>query len=75
MKKKNWILPVLVALVIVAASLSPVFSSNTPAVETKEDNSTCCQKMKECKGKKEGSGGVQLDNLSHQFMNILTVGY
>lgn len=75
MKKKNWILPSLIAFAVMAASIAPGLSSKTSSAGPKEDNSTCCQKMKECKGKKEGSDGILLDNLSHQFMNIMPVGY
>lgn len=76
MKKKNWILPGLIAFLLVAGTVTVGFSSKTSSGQKQEnkDNSTCCQKVKECKSKSEGSGEMLLDNLSRQFMTIFATG-
>ena len=77
MKKKNWIITGLIAFLLVAGSVTVGFSSKTSSGQQQKDkdNSTCCQKMKECKSKGEGSGEMILDNLSNQFMTILAAGH
>jgi hypothetical protein len=77
MKKKNWIFPGLIAILLAAGSVTVGFSSKTSPVEKQEkkDNPTCCQKMKECKSKGEGSGEMMFDNLSNQFISIFAAGY
>ncbi|NOT50301.1 MAG: hypothetical protein HOP10_03380 [Chitinophagaceae bacterium] len=78
MKKKKWILPGLVAFLVVAGSVTVGFSSKSSSVQKQENknNSTCCQKMKECENKDGGgSGEMMLDNLSRQFMTIFPAGY
>jgi hypothetical protein len=75
MKKKNWILPGLVAFLVVAGSLTVGFSSRA-SVQKQKNNSTCCQKMKECSPEDAASpGGTILDNLSRQFMTVFAAGY
>jgi len=71
MKKNNWLLPGLVAFLIVAGSLAVGFSSRASEQKQKDINSTCCQKIKECGSKESGSGETILDNPSRQFMVIL----
>jgi hypothetical protein len=76
MKKKNWILPGLVAFLVVAGSLTVGFSSRASVQKQKnKDNSTCCQKMQECKTGDGSSGETILDNLSRQFMTVFSTGY
>ncbi len=81
MKKKNWILPGLVAILAVAYFLMVGFSPRVPA---QKDKSTCCnQKMsvepggKNCAPKTDshGSGEMILDNLSRQFLSVSPFGY
>jgi hypothetical protein len=75
MKKKNWILPGLVAILAAVYFLIVGFSPRVPA---QKDNSTCCcQKMKNCAAKTKGSasGEMILENLSRQFLSISPFGY
>lgn len=74
MKKKNWILPGLVAILVAAYFLMVGFSPRPPA---QKDQPTCCtQKMKNCAAKpnSQGSGEMILENLSRQFLSISPFG-
>jgi hypothetical protein len=75
MKKKNWILPGLIAILIAACFLFVGFSSYNSA---QKEKSTCSsQQIKDCtpKTNKPASGEMILDNLSRQFLSITTLGY
>ncbi len=81
MKKKNWILPGLVAILVAAYFLIVGFS---PRISVQNEKSTCCsQKMsaesggKGCEGKINGAtpGDMMLDNISRQFLSISTLVY
>jgi len=75
MKKKNWILPGVVAILVAAYFLIVGFS---PRAAAQKEKSTCCsQKMKDCEGKINGAtpGDIMLDNISRQFLSISTLVY
>lgn len=75
MKKKNWILPGLVAILVVAYFLMVGFS---PRAAAQKEKSTCCtQKMKSCEGENNSDtpGDMMLDNISRQFLSISTLVY
>jgi hypothetical protein len=75
MKKKNWILPGLVAILVAAYFLMVGFS---PRAVVQNEKSTCCsQKMKGCEGKINGAtpGDIMLDNIFRQFLSISTLVY
>jgi hypothetical protein len=74
MKKKNWILTGLV--VVIAASCFFIVGFSTHA-STEIDNSTCCQKVKNCADKTNvpASGEMFLDNISRQFLSVSSLVY
>jgi hypothetical protein len=75
MKKKNWILPGLVAILVAAYFLMVGFS---PRVSVQNEKSTCrSQKMKGCAGKinNSPSGEMFLDNISRQFLSVSSLVY
>jgi len=76
MKRKNWILPGILALLILASTLVVGFSSRASS-GIEKNNATCCseKKMKECSGKPTEPGEMSLDNLSTQFLSIPVLGY
>ncbi|MEK7226943.1 MAG: hypothetical protein AAB221_14830 [Bacteroidota bacterium] len=76
MKKKNWILPGILAFLVFGSSLVVGFSSRASS-KTEKNNATCCseKKMKECSGKPFEPGEMSLDNLSTQFLSIPVLGY
>ena len=73
MKKKNWMIPGLVAFLVVAGSLAVGFSSRA-SVKEQKDNSTCCQKIKDCAGKDLNTGDMIPGNLSSQFLGLFSFG-
>ena len=73
MKKKNWIIPGLVAFLVVAGSFAVGFSSRA-SVQKHENNPTCCQTIKECTGKDLNTGEMIPGNLSSQFLGIFSFG-
>jgi len=76
MTKRNWILPGILALLILASTLVVGFSSRASS-GTEKNDATCCtqKKMKECSGKPTDAGEMSLDNLSTQFLSIPVLGY
>jgi hypothetical protein len=87
MKKKNWILPGLVAILVAAYFLMVGFSPRATAATDK--STCCCQKMsvhgvprtgpggENCAAGTKGSasGEMILENLSRQFLSISPFGY
>jgi hypothetical protein len=78
MKKKNWILTGVVAILVTSGFLFIGFSSHA---SSQKDKATCCsQKMapgKNCSAKPNNrtSGEMILENLSTQFLFISPLGY
>jgi hypothetical protein len=75
MKKKNWILPGLVAILVAAYFLIVGFS---PRATVQNEKSTCCSQIKkDCEGKINSAtpGDMMLDNISRQFLFISTLVY
>jgi hypothetical protein len=75
MKKKNWILPGLVVILMAAYFLMVGFS---PRAAAQIEKSTCCtKKMKNCEGRNNSAtpGDIILENFSRQFLIISSFGY
>jgi hypothetical protein len=75
MKKKNWIFP---AFIILLLSLAVITEGSSSPVSKEKCEPTCCsKKMGGCPekaGNKTGSEFI-LDNLSHQFLLISSSNY
>lgn len=75
MKNKNHLLLSLVTVLLVAGLLT--LGSASPSVKKEIKNSTCCkQKKTDCSPIKESPahGDLLLDNISRQFMTIISSG-
>ena len=81
MKNKNWVIPGLIAILVVSGFLIIGFSSHASA---KNEKATCCsQKMspgpggKGCNDKinNPATGDMILENFSRQFLGIPALGY
>lgn len=75
MKNKNHILLSLVTVLLVAGLFT--LGSASPYAEKEMKNATCCkEKNSDCLLKKESPAGgdILLDNISRQFMTILSSG-
>jgi hypothetical protein len=72
MKKKNWILSGMAAILVAASFLIIGFSSHASVSSQKDKPTCCCQKKGKCddKANSSGSGETILDNLSRQFLFI-----
>jgi hypothetical protein len=71
MKKKNWMLPGLLAFLVVAGSLAVGFSSRA-SVQKQKATPPCCLQSKKCTLQPSSPVEMIPDNFTRQFMSILS---